>query len=293
MPEDDGLPLPPTRPLRPASVPREPDLAPGTVQNSLESTLRTSAETTGRWGNALATKARVPGDPTFIPFGGSGGSALQPVESLFEHTAGDASLGGFLKGWLDAIETGTQHPVTAITDQVMVAKIRELQEKFLKDHADTLLELSRDLGRAKNQMQQLADILKQTNFDASKVFDIMGEKARLGNHEFFQIRGALNRASTPEDRQKLQTLQDDLSRWMEERDARLQGEMPEIKSLGSLVGRVSAQVSKQADAMWAASGSSPSNIDHSMPAAIRHVISLHDFLLGSRIALSQKLSGTR
>ncbi len=302
MTDNDGLSGGPVLPPRPAPAPRHDDLSIDTVRDSLANTASNHSDAVQPWAKALATSAKQGGPPSFRTFDPSGPNPLKPVESMFEKAIGsDPTTGGFLKGMGNYLLTAVGQPVTGFTDEYQVAKIRELQKKFLEDHDYTLRQLSEDLGRAKVNMRLLANMLDDTSFGTGKLDQIMKEKKEVGDHERLRIQDALDNTKDPEARKKLQAMKDDMDKWTVDRDQRLKAEQPAVDTLHGKMDKLNDQVLKQRDSMRAAADSSgPSNLtgsdgkggpnrvlesSHVQPDAAMHAATLHNFLLRSRSLL--------
>lgn len=103
-------------------------------------------------------------------------------------------------------------------------------------------------------------------------------------------------------------LGDELDQWLNDRDARIAREEPEVDTLRERLARVNRALDQQTPTLVDAGNSrGPSNMTgsrtpggpaevyettHNRPQAVEHVISLHDLLLGSRAALTNALSRT-
>lgn len=288
-----------------------PDLAPGTVHDAIFDTLSKANAATVKWAKPIATSAQQPTGPSFRPFTDSEPNPMQRVESMAEHAVGsDPSLLGLVGGLGNFLLTTMPlvgDPVTAITDQYQVDKIRDLQAKFLKDHGDTLLELDEDLSITKLHMRELGDLLDKTYFDPSKLDRIMKEKQRAGDHERAQIDDALKRTTDPEERKKLEAMKDDLDKWRGDRDQRLSREKPDVDLLKLQLEGYSDGISDQKYAIINAGNSaspststgrrtpdSPNRVidsSHTRPDAVMHVASLHNLLLQARGGLTGALGG--
>jgi len=305
-PDSDGLTPPPVPTRRPTTAQRAPDLMPGTVKDSLADTLDRSQQVNQKWANALKTSARQGGEPKFRSFDDRAPDPLKHVESLLDHAIGsDPSTTGFLKGMGSFLTTAIGHPIASLTDEYQVAKIKEMQDKFLKDHDWVLQALSEDLGQAKVNMRALANRLEQTYFDPSALDRIMKQKSEAGDRVGYAIDDALKASNDPEERKKLQALKDDLDNWKKERDERIGKEKPDVDLLRDRLGKTNEAVFKQARSMMEAANSpGPTTMTgrnpgeqvshviestHTRPDAVLHVASLHSFLLRSRGLLSDAL----
>jgi hypothetical protein len=304
---DDGLTPPPAPQPRPVTPQRAPDLASGTVKDSLTDILERSQQANQKWGNALKTSARQTGDPRFRPFTDSAPDPLKHVESLLDHAVGsDPSMAGFLKGMGSFFMTAIGHPIASATDEYQVAKIKALQDKFLQDHDYVLQALSEDLGHAKVNMRQLGNLLEQTHFDPSKLAQIMKQKSEAGDRTGYAIDDALKSSTDPQERKKLQALKDDLEKWKKERDDRIGKEKPDVDLLRDRLGKTNDLVWKQSQSMMdAANSPGPTTMTgrnpgeqvshviestHTRPDAVLHVASLHNFLLRSRSLLTDGIT---
>lgn len=302
---DLGLPPPPARPQPAAPEPsRVPELPPGYAHDSLTRLTESSAWGTMRYADALAARAEDPSEPRYTPFKGDEPDALQAVESMLEGAVGaDPSTMGMLKGLASGMWTSIDRPLATITDEYQVSKIRELQQQFLKAHAADLVGLSESLGRAKALMRELADLLDATqNLDPLKLGRLMEEKRQAGYRTLREIDGALERSTDPQERARLQAARDDLSRWMAERDGRLEREQPEVALLQARMRLLQDEIFKQKaglrEAAWSRSPSTatsggPYNVvetTHTRPDAVEHVTSLFDYLLGTRGALNRAMN---
>lgn len=306
MADDEGLTPPPMPERKPAAAP-PPDLIPGTVKQSLDLTIDASSEATKKWSKALDTAARVGGEPEFVPFKERGADVLKPVESMFEEAVGgDPSLAGMFKGVGKGILTGIGSPITAITDEYQARKIRVLQEEFMKKHDGTLRALNNHLSNAKREMRLLGNFLEKARLDPSKLDRIMNQKKEAGDRLHRQILDSLENAKSPEERQKLEAIKQDLEKWQGERDQRLKKEQPDVDLLKDRVTKMNEQIAKQADAMYTAGASEgpstmvsadtpgkPSRVletTHTRPDAVLHVTSLNQFLLNSRLHWDKALN---
>ena len=94
-------------------------------------------------------------------------------------------------------------------------------------------------------------------------------------------------------------MRDDLTSWMEERDARTAAEYGEVGDLAGRVQGMEAQMARQRNmleqAAWSqgptnqTSGGRVVDTSHHSPNAITHVASLHDMLMGSKAAFDKML----
>ena len=288
-----------------------PDLAPGTVHDALFDTLSRANAATVKWAKPIAANAQQPTAPAFRPFTDSEPNPMQRVESMAEHAVGaDPSLMGMVGGFGNFLLTTMPlvgDPVTAITDQYQVEKIRDLQAKFLKDHGDTLRDLDEDLSNTKLHMRELGDLLDKTWFDKAKLDKIMKDKQRAGDHERAQIEDALKRTTDPAERQKLEAMKDDLDKWRADRDRRLSREKPDVDLLKLQLEAYNDGIYDQKSAIIDAGNSaspststgrrtpdSPNRVidsSHTRPDAVMHVASLHNLLLQARGGLTGALGG--
>ena len=285
-----------------------PDLAPGSVRDAISGTLSKANAATAKWAKPIATSAQQPTAPAFHPFSESEPNPMQAMESMAEHAVGaDPSLAGLVGGLGNFLMTSISHPVTAITDQYQVDKIRDLQAKFLKDHGETLRDLDEDLSNTKLHMRELGDLLDKTWFNKDKLDNIMKNKQRAGDHERSQIEDALKRTTDPAERQKLEAMKDDLDKWRADKDRRLSHEKPDVDLLQQRLqdynDGIFNQKSAIIDAGHSASPSTstgrrtpngPSEVidsSHTRPDAVMHVASLHNLLLQARGGLTGALGG--
>lgn len=279
------------------------DLKPETVADALMASAEKARAASGPWAQRLDA-ANVDDPPSFQPFVGDGADPLARSESMLEAAIGaDPTTGGMARGLTMGALTMLSRPVSAITDEYQVARIRELQEAFFRDHGDELVMLSDDLGRAKMNMRLLANMLDQTNFDRGGLDRIMKQKAAMGNRQRRKLKQALDQAKTPEERQKIAAMMADLDNWTIERDERLAAEQPAVDMLGEKLVGLWEEVEKQRLSLSeAASSPGPTTVTggradqprrvlestHTQPDAVIHAASLHNFLLESRARLAAR-----
>ena len=301
MTHDDGLPPPPTPAPRPHVTPHD-DLSLDTVKDSLGWTAGNAKDATAPWAKAMATASQQGGPlgapPSFKP---DGLNPLSPVESMFEQAVGgDPSLKGMLKGVGSGILTGIGHPISALTDQYQVSKMRDLQAQFLKKNDFWLRRLSEGLGEAKANMRALANLMDATSFDRGKLDQIMKRKKACGDGVRNQIDDALANAKTPEERAKLKAMKDDMDKWSAERDQRMKAEQPAIDAMNKKTDQFNAQLASQRGPMRAAADSDgPHNetgvdanghpviyaTDHIMPGAVQYSAGIRNTLLRARAGM--------
>jgi hypothetical protein len=282
------------------------DLPQGLVAESLGNTVALSGGRIGRWSRALETRAMDEREPDFIPFTESGPDALETVESLLEAAVGgDPSLTGMLKGLGSGLLTMVEEPIAAITDDYQVGKIKELQAKFLRENGPTLLALDEALRNAKARMRELSELLNTTPVDWVMPGHLLAEKSTVGNLTLSNIERALERTKDPQERARLESLRDEMTQWMAQRDARVEAERPEVDELRERLSELEQTIAELRSVMHQAAtsagprtdtGGQPGgpfavvNTSHHRPDAVAHVVSLHDLLLGARAKLTQAIT---
>jgi hypothetical protein len=156
-------------------------------------------------------------------------------------------------------------------------------------------------------MKQTGDVLNRNHFDTDAIDQIMTRKRIMGDALFSQIDDAITTENNPGELERLRALKSDLSTWQEERDARIQQEQPEVNQLTAHMKALDDFSTKQGSVMPDAAMSrgpgydtgsdapgEPSHViatGHAQIGAIRHVMSLREFLLGSQAQLDQALGG--
>jgi hypothetical protein len=319
MPDQDGLAPPPIPQPRPAPIVRTPDVGPGSVGASLSGILQTAI---GAPGMAPSLRGGTPGITDYVPFTGGGAGALAPVKSDLEDAVGignRSSVTGplapveeYLEKQLGATDNpaiaaakyvwhAINNPFTSGTDEYQTAKIRAMQQKFLNDHADVLSGMSKELSGAIGAMAGLGRMLNGKAIQTNDIDGIMKKKAALGNDLMLQIDDALSSATDPDDRAKLQAMQNDFQNWLQDRDSRVKGEWPEEARLQNCIDKLNQEMRRQAGLMQeAATSPSPryqASTDGSVtessvqtPQAFTYVKNLRGLLLGSQAQISGILS---
>jgi hypothetical protein len=290
------------KPPSPAPAPAPSDFSMADVRTGFKGLAPSGTGDTQPWANAINTAAHQSGSPTFKQFAGSDADPLAPVQSMWQsQISDDNSVLGGLKSIGSLALTALGHPITAATDETMVALIREAQKDFLNDNDSTLRALSNDVGSAKAAMRQLADLLAKSGFSPTKLDTIMRKKQAAGGWELMQLQNAIDNAKTPEERTQLQATKADFDKWLTSADQRTAAEQPAVTALQNKMNQINRTIIDQASSMTdAATSRGPGNVTgadkpedpsrvlsttHSQPDAILHVASLHNFLLQSRAQL--------
>jgi hypothetical protein len=311
MPEDDGLPLPAPPPWRPPPIARTEDLDAGHVDNGLRDLLRAPAGATGDALEGVFSAVPVGSwKPTFRHFRGRGTDALAHVESVMEEAVGsDPSLAGTLKAVVGAFATGFFSPVAAITDGIVVPGIEKMQGEFFQRHQSDLRNLSLALSHAKRVMLDLGDLLSRFNPKALRPEEILNQKRRAGRAVYDQLVDALDAQTDPAERARLQAQKDQMDTWFKDVDERIAREQPQIDDLQRRTLAVFQEAGRQSALMEEAGLSDgPGNVTasetdttnrfiidttHTRPDAVRHVGSLREFLVQSRIQMNGALAGRK
>jgi hypothetical protein len=308
-PESDGLPPPPRTNLEPSDYQSMPDLRPGTTKDSLY-WVRSGAELrTGPWRDAVEMRAQVGGDPTFVPFRGTGADAFGDVQSQLERVmfgdTVDTGYSGILRALGGGMFATLTSPISTVTDQYQVGRIRELQQEFFKNNADILVELSDKMDTAKRLMREIADMMRPVGLDARKIADLVERKRRVGNATLEKINDTLIRTTDPTERKRLQGVKDEMTRWMAERNARIAAEKDEVRDLTGRLNGLDAELYRQQGQMEKAAHSESPRTDtsgrgtadfkviattHTQPDAMVHAASLKDLLLNSKIGFDQYIA---
>lgn len=305
-PQSDGLPVPSGTTLEPTEYQPSPDLRSGTTRDSLY-WMRSGAELrTAPWGDAVEMRAQVGGDPTFVPFRGTGADAFGDVQSELERIMfGDTVDTGILRALGGGMFATLTSPISTVTDHYQVARIRELQQEFFKNNADVLVELSDKMGTAKRLMRELAEMMGSARLEARKLADLMERKRRVGNATLEKIDESLARRTDPAERARLQGLKDEMTSWMTQRDARIAAEQAEVQDLNGRLNGLDAEMYRQLGRMEKAAHSESPRTDtsgrgtadfkvigttHTQPDAIVHAASLKDLLLNSKVGFDQYIA---
>ncbi len=311
MPEDDGLPPPPPPPWRPPPILRTEDLGTGHVKRGIRDLLRAPASQAG--GALQDVFSAIPIEswkPAFRPFRGKGPDPLTHIESVMEEAVGsDPSLAGTLKAVFGAVSTSFGRPVATITDSIVLPGIEKMQGEFLDNHETDLRDLSLSLGRAKRAMLELRDLLDRFKPKTLQPEEILSQKRRAGRAIYDQLVDAIDAETDPAEREKLQAQQAQMDAWFKDADGRIAREQPQIDELQRRSLAVFRAAHEQSGLMEDAGLSAgPGNITasatdenrsyivettHTSPDAVKHVGSLRDFLIQSRIQMNGALAGSR
>lgn len=305
MPIDEGL-MPPPKPTfiaQTQALSREPDLDANMLRDSVRDLFGRQSEYLQRWGDVIETAKDTPYYPGHVPFSGTGGDVLKPIESVLHEAVGsDPSLLGTIKAVTNSFMTSFGRPVAAITDLVMAGKINDLQKKFLLKHARDLDQLSRTMNKGKRAMRELSDILAKTTFDGRTLEQILIDKQRLGNDFKHDLNDAIENETDPEKKRQLEAVKNDFDEWSKDRDARIESEQKTVNEMATHLTNLEKQMRQQEKAfMDAGSSDGPRTLTgpngevyettHTRPDALQHVGSLYELLLGSRVAMNTAIEG--
>jgi hypothetical protein len=291
---DDGIGAPPV--LQPH---RAPGLTPGSVQAIKVGTLNATLRETAHWDRALATRAQSQAPPSFSPMPPGSDPFFKTPRSLLDQQVqlpNDGSTPGALDIVRDVAKlvwTMGTRPFASGMDESKVNEIKALQAQFMLDHGDQLRELYRNLADAKKEMAQIAESLEAglTRLDSRKINALMTQKEYCGADVNDELTDALSRATDPDERARLQGLRNDLDAWKRDGNSRLEPERLEVQDLDRFKNRFTSQLRKQEKAMMNAANSPSQGTDaQTRPEAVRHVTSLHDFLLASKVEMDRTLA---
>jgi hypothetical protein len=304
MPDDTGLPAPPIRRPAPAQPPRA-DVPRGLVNDSLDVTRLMSDQATSKWGAALSAPQTNSRAAPFRPFQ-AGDNALAPVQSLMERQQTDEpGFAGMLKSVGKGILQGLFHPFASTIDQSEVSRINDLQAGFLKDHDAELRQLSDSMASARDHAKNIGNLLAQSRPDSSKMDSIVARKKAMGANLRDTMQASLDAATDPDEKNKIQSLMNDLDGWSKDRDSRVQAEQPEVDDLRKRMNNLNREMTRQANdfgevgmsrgpsnEMGSARAGEPSRVistTHTTVQAIQRARMLQNFFLGRRADLTRAL----
>lgn len=230
MTKDEGLPLPP-RPTPPKpSIPRAVGVPEGMVRDHFTLTSGILATRGERWRDEI-NRAQRESEFDLRGVTDSGPTALDRLQSR-----GELLAEGLIESKpLQALEAGLglMSPISALTEAYQVAKIDAMQEQFIKDYGPVLKEMARHMGMVARRLQDLSDLADENKvkFRDPEIDRIMQEKRTKGDATMRRIDERLRAAKTPEEREKLQALKGDLTKWMTDRDARVAKDEVEVREI--------------------------------------------------------------
>ena len=304
MPDDTGLPAPPIRQPAPAQAPRV-DVPRGLVNESLDVTRLLSDQATSKWGSALSDPQTTSRATPFKPFR-AGDNPLAPVQSVMEQQQADEpGFGGMLKSVGKSMLQGFFHPIASVTDQSETGKIRDLQAGFLRDHEAELKQLSESMADAKDRARNIGKLLDQNRPDSSKLDRIVAKKKAMGANLRDTMQASLDATIDPDEKNKMQSLMNDLDGWMHDRDSRVQAEQPEVDDLRNRMDNLNREMTRQANDFkdvgmsegptnetGSTRAGEPSRVistTHTTVQAIQQAGMLQNFFLGRRADLTRAL----
>src|SRR6185295_17442551 len=296
MSDDAGL-APPTPPLpKGPSIERGPDLEAGFVNKELAQIVADQDPYVGKL--AVAATTQTSGKPSFQPFK-AGGDGLAPVKSTLDKTLETDSPELALAKFTG---TAVAKPFTSGVDAYQVGKIKEMQQEFYAKHGDTLIQLSKDLSKAKRAMRELGEWLGKQHIPDNDIRGIMNKKAATGNEAMRDLDAAIAQAEDPGDRDRLRAMKENFDKWTKERDERLKPEWKEETELENRIDHINREIHQnQADALVAAGrsdgpvtetgGGKIISSTHQQLQSFTHANSLRDFLLGERLRMAKMMKG--
>lgn len=292
MSDEEGIPRPP-RPTPPApSIPKDPGVQRGIVKDSLSQTdghAFDASDPIAKWRDRLSGLATT-GRPMSGPHAPGGPNVFDSITTHGEKLFGGSSL----EAAKAALSFLTQ-PVRTITHDYQAAKMDRLREEFLAKNGPTMTELNQAMGTFENRSLRMTYL----NDEAAKIAgnsvlakQLLEKKAALGDELASQIDAAMENAS-PEDREKLRGLKNDLDSWMKDRDARVEAEKPEIDELLRRTEALQKAFYNQHDALAQASETAHYVRDgaHTHPQSLAFAAALRNLLVASRVSISEALSG--
>jgi len=320
MPDTEGLPGGPVlQPNLNLNVTQYQGLTSGAVSSGVKNILNTAAG--GPDMNVYnAVSKSSSSTPTAPTFQANAPDPLTHIQSTLESSiSADPSALGPFKAIANAIMTGMGRPVATLSDGISrmlpawipgssatLAKIDQLQQNFMTNHAGDLADLSSEMGAAMSDIKGLANLLSpdsMNNFHltTAPMQAILQQKRQVGQNLSSDLADAIANTDDPDEKARLQAEKDDVDAWQANSDKRMAQDSNQISDMQNRINKVWQAAGGQSDALMnVATGDRPGNLTsdgqivsttHTQPGAVNFATGVRQTLIQSRVQMNTAMAG--